>query len=66
MVSLGLSYRSGNAMVIQLGYKNGAINVGYAYDLSLSDIKTVNSGSHEIMFIYRFSNFLTKPVIEEE
>ena len=60
MVSLGLSYRSGNAMVIQLGYKNENLNIGYAYDLSLSDIKTVSSGSHEIMFIYRFSNFFIK------
>jgi len=60
MVSLGLSYRSGNAMVIQLGYKNETLNIGYAYDLSLSDIKTVSSGSHEIMFVYRFGNFLIK------
>ncbi len=59
-VSLGLSYRSGNAIVIQLGYKNDHLNVGYAYDLTLSDIKTVSSGSHEIMFIYRFDNFLKK------
>jgi len=58
MVSLGLSYRSGNAMVIQLGYRNETLNIGYAYDLSFSDIKTVSSGSHEIMLIYRFANFL--------
>lgn len=60
MVSLGLSYRSGNAMVIQLGYKNDNFNFGYAYDLTFSDIKTVSSGSHEIMLIYKFGNFLKK------
>ena len=60
MVSLGLSYRSGNAMVIQLGYKNDNFQFGYAYDLAFSDIKTVSSGSHEIMLIYKFGNFLKK------
>lgn len=59
-VSLGLSYRSGNAVVIQAGYSNKQINVGYAYDLSLSDIKTVSTGSHEIIFVYRFNSFLHK------
>ncbi len=60
MVSLGLSYRSGSAMVVQLGFKNENIMAGYAYDITLSDIKTVSSGSHEIMFIYKFANFLSK------
>ena len=60
MVSLGLSYRTGNAVVIQFGYTNEHFDIGYAYDLTLSDIKTVTSGSHEIMFIYRFNNFLNK------
>ena len=60
MVSLGLSYRTGNAVIIQFGYKNNYFDIGYAYDLTLSDIKTVTSGSHEIIFIYRFSNFLKK------
>jgi len=57
-VSAGLSYRSGNAIVIQLGYINSKFKIGYAYDLSLSDIKTVSSGSHEIMFAYRFPAFV--------
>ena len=60
MISLGLSYRSGNAMVVQLGYKNESLNIGYAYDLSFSDIKTVSSGSHELLFVYRFNNFIKK------
>lgn len=60
MVSLGLSYRTGNALVIQLGYRNESINIGYAYDLSFSDIKTVSSGSHELLFVYRFGNFIKK------
>ncbi len=57
-VFFGLSYRSGNAMVIQLGYQGSKINIGYAYDLSLSDINTISTGSHEILFIYRFSSFI--------
>ena len=58
LVSMGLSYRSGNAMVIQLGYQSSKINIGYAYDLSLSDINTISTGSHEILFIFRFNSLV--------
>ncbi len=57
MISLGLSYRTSNAVVLQLGYQTGALNIAYAYDISMSDISTVSSGSHEIMVVYRFGNF---------
>jgi type IX secretion system PorP/SprF family membrane protein len=58
MISLGVSYRTSNAIILQLGYQTGALNIGYAYDIGLSDITTVSGGSHEIMVIYRFGNFL--------
>lgn len=58
MLSLGVSYRTSNAVVLQLGYQTGALNIAYAYDITLSDIKTVSTGSHEIMLVYRFGNFL--------
>ena len=58
MVSLGVAYRTGDAVVLQFGYRTPRLNIAYAYDIGLSDIKTVSSGSHEIMVIYRFSSFL--------
>ncbi len=58
MVSLGLSYRSGNAIIVQLGYHSSKVSFGYAYDISLSDISTITTGSHEIMFIYWFNSFI--------
>ncbi len=57
MISLGVSYRTSNAIVLQLGYHTGALNIAYAYDISMSDISSVSSGSHEIMVVYRFGNF---------
>lgn len=58
MVSLGLTYRSGNAMVFQLGYRNDRISLGYAYDLGLSDISNISSGSHEILLSYSFDSII--------
>ncbi|MBA7554613.1 hypothetical protein ES705_47240 [subsurface metagenome] len=60
MVSLGLSYRTGDAIVIQLGYRKDGLRLGYAFDIILSDIRTQSAGSHEIMLIYTLSNFLRK------
>jgi type IX secretion system PorP/SprF family membrane protein len=60
MVSLGLSFRTGDAIAVMLGYSKGPFMVGYCYDITLSDIRTVSSGSHEIMLVYRFNNFLKK------
>jgi type IX secretion system PorP/SprF family membrane protein len=60
MVSLGLSYRTSDAIGIQLGYQKDGLIFSYAFDLTLSDIKTQSAGSHEIIFIYTLSNFLRK------
>jgi type IX secretion system PorP/SprF family membrane protein len=60
MVSFGLSYRTSDAIVIQLGYHTEKFLVGYAYDITLSDVRTTSSGSHEIMMIYTFDNFIRK------
>lgn len=57
MLSLGVSYRTSNAVILQLGYRTGALNIAYAYDIGMSDISSVSSGSHEIMVVYRFGNF---------
>jgi len=58
MVSFGVSYRTGDAVIVQLGYMTKNFLIGYAYDITLSDVRTASSGSHEIMMIYTFKNFL--------
>ena len=56
MVSLGVSYRTNDAVVLQFGYSSPKLNIAYAYDIGLGDISTVSSGSHEVMVVYRFGN----------
>ncbi|MBK9449062.1 MAG: type IX secretion system membrane protein PorP/SprF [Bacteroidetes bacterium] len=47
---VGASYRTGDALVFMSEYvfKN-QFRLGYAYDLTLTPLRTYNSGSHEIM-----------------
>lgn len=57
---LGASYRgfttqSQDALVALGGFKlNDKWTIGYAYDITLSALKTVNNGSHEILLNYNF------------
>jgi len=60
MVSLGLSYRTHDAIVIQVSYKYKEFQIGYSYDITTSDLNVASSGSHEIILIYNFPNFLVK------
>lgn len=57
MVWLGLSYRSRDAASILLGYiHDKRYYFGYSFDFSTSDIRSYNSGSHEIMIGIRFTS----------
>jgi type IX secretion system PorP/SprF family membrane protein len=60
MISLGITYRSSDAIVIQTAYRYKAFQLGYSYDITVSGYNTVSSGSHEIVFIYTLKNFLEK------
>jgi type IX secretion system PorP/SprF family membrane protein len=60
MFSLGLSYRTGDALSFQAGYHRPELFIGYAYDLVLSGMRGTSTGSHEILFTYVFDNFLLK------
>ncbi len=53
MINFGVSYRTGDAVGIQVGYQNDYLLFGYNYDIAVSDIRTQTSGSHEIIFIYK-------------
>jgi len=57
MVWLGLSYRTGDAVSVLVGYSyEEKIYFGYSYDITLSDLRRHNTGTHEIMFGYRFND----------
>ena len=52
---LGASYRLQDAIVILAGLEvTQNLKVGYAYDLTTSDIKSYSSGTHEVMINYCF------------
>lgn len=59
MVNFGVSYRTEDALVFQVGYKNPDLFIGYAYDLIISGMRNT-WGSHEILFTYSFDNFFLK------
>jgi type IX secretion system PorP/SprF family membrane protein len=53
---VGMSYRSFDALswLVEL-QASPKIRIGYAYDMTVSPLKQVNSGSHELMLNYRVS-----------
>jgi type IX secretion system PorP/SprF family membrane protein len=53
MLWVGFSYRTGDAAVAMLGLNTGDLSLGYAYDITLTNIKAYSSGSHEIFLGYR-------------
>lgn len=53
---MGLSYRTGSALISKVGVKVGNVYFGYAYDYSLSEIQSLTYGSHEIMVGVRFGD----------
>ncbi len=54
----GLSTPAANpgndAIVFLLGYKLENINIGYSFDITISNLKTYTGGAHEISFIWNF------------
>jgi len=59
---LGTSYRTTDAAVIYAGYDiMNYLSLGYAYDISTSDIRNYSDGSHELLIQLRFGR---KQVLE--
>lgn len=55
MVWLGLSYRTGDAVCVFAGVLiKEMFEVGYAYDITTSNLNSVSNGSHEIVLGYSF------------
>ncbi len=55
--SLGasLGYRVGDAISILAGYRFSRFYLAYSYDIVTSQLRTVNSGSHEVMLSFDIS-----------
>jgi len=63
---LGFSYRfvPQDALVVMAGLEvTPNLKVGYSYDMTMTDIKTYSSGTHEIMLNYCFR---VKPTVERQ
>lgn len=53
---LGLSYRTNDAVVILAGAKVDRFYLGYAFDFTLSDIRSYTYGTHELTVLARFGD----------
>lgn len=45
---IGFSYRTSDAVSVMVKWRSGNIYVGYSYDMTVSGMRTFNSGSHEV------------------
>lgn len=53
----GLSYRIQDALAVLVGVNiNRNFKVGYSYDFNISQLRSFNSGSHEIVLIYKINS----------
>jgi len=50
----GLSYRTGDAIILMLGLKYDKFYFAYAFDFTLTDIRTASFGTHEISIAVKF------------
>jgi type IX secretion system PorP/SprF family membrane protein len=50
----GLSYRTGDAMILLLGLKYDRFYFAYAFDMALTDIRKHSFGSHELTLAVKF------------
>ena len=56
MLSLGASYRYKDAVVVVVGLEKENFVLGYAYDVTLSNVRRYSGGSHEIVLGYNIAD----------
>jgi hypothetical protein len=57
IVTLGVGYRTGDSFILMTRFQlSNKFQLGYAFDVTMTDIKDYSKGSHEIMVSYRFGN----------
>lgn len=52
----GLTYRTGNALIIMAGLRIDKYLFGYAFDISFSNIMKSSYGTHEIILVVKFGD----------
>ena len=60
MVWAGTSFRPLSSLVFLAGFKYEKFSIGYSFDMSFTDIRIASYGSHEILLMYNFNNFIRK------
>lgn len=53
---LGLSYRSADAVILLAGVKVDRFYLGYAFDFTMSEIRSYTYGTHELTILARFGD----------
>jgi len=53
---MGLSYRTRNAVILMAGLKVDRFYIGYAFDFTLSEIRSYTYGTHELTVLARFGD----------
>ena len=51
----GVWYRNRDAFILTFGIESDLINVGYSYDVTMSQLSVISGGSHEISLGINFS-----------
>jgi len=59
-ITLGVSYRSQDAVVLLVGANIPNVFVGYSYDITLNPLKSYSRGTHEIYLVVKMNNILHK------
>lgn len=54
LIGLGVSYRTSDAVNLMIKTQLGHFYICYSYDMTVSGMRTYNSGSHEIYLGFRF------------
>jgi hypothetical protein len=63
LIMFGVAYRLQDSFDAYLKAQlTKKLELGYAYDLTTSDLAEYTSGSHEIMFAYKFGGQVTKVI----
>jgi type IX secretion system PorP/SprF family membrane protein len=56
----GLAYRTGGALIANVGVKYSNIFIGYAIDFTLQEIQSITYGTHEINIAWKFGDSARK------
>jgi len=54
LIGVGVSYRTSDAVNFMIKGRFGPFYIGYSYDMTVSGLRTFNSGSHEIYLGFEF------------